>query len=282
MKIKKVLKICITFLVVMVCMQFLNVYTYAATNYSPTSKFYINDFANILSDSTEEQVFNIARQVDEKTTAQIVVVTVPNMEGQDIDSYTVDFFNKWKIGAKDKDNGILLLISKDERKIRIEVGYGANGFLNAGKAGRILDDKAIPHLKNNDYDNAIISVINELQGIVYAEYGVEGGFDNYTEEENGMVIVGALLPFVFFILIIVFSSKKGSILPFIFFGGGPRGPFGGNGGGRRLRRWRIWTVLAVAEALLAAAVLQEVSKLYKKHYNYLTINLINTNSLDLF
>lgn len=205
---------------------------YCANSYKPTSKFYINDFADILSDSTEEMVFNISKTVEEKTTAQVVVVTVPNMKGQDVESYATELFNKWKIGSKGKDNGILFLIAKDERKVRIEVGYGANGFLSAGKTGRILDDHALPYLKSNDYDAATVNTIKEIQAIVYSEYKIEGGFDNYKQQDESDSIIGIVVFIgmtIVIIILFIFSKKTG--IPLIFFLGGRGGPFGGGSSG---------------------------------------------------
>ena len=163
------------------------------------------------------------------TTAQIVVVTVPDLEGRDIEGYSNELFNTWKIGSEEKDNGVLLLISSGDRKVRIEVGYGLEGAINDAKAGRILDDVAIPYMKNNDYDTAVLGVVTQLQGIIYNEYGVEGGFDNY-EENKTVEVISALVPIGFVVLFIflrIFLASKGI---FIFGGFGGRGPFGGGGG----------------------------------------------------
>lgn len=206
----------------------------STTKYSPTSKFYINDFADILNTSTEENIFNTSRVIDERTTAQLVVVTVPSLDGRDIESYANELFREWKIGNKEKNNGILLLISKEDRKIRIEVGYGLEGALPDSKAGRILDDIAIPYLKENDYDSAVNNVEEELKGIIYKEYGIEGGYDNYTEEEGNNIwsVVGGII--VMIIMAILFIKN-----PWLFLFMGGRGGSGRGGfGGRRRLIWR--------------------------------------------
>lgn len=200
----------------------------ASTKYQPTDRFFINDFANILSDETENQVYQNAIQIQEKTTAQLVVVTVPSLEGDDITNYANIIFNRFKIGDKEKDNGVLLLISSKDRQVRIEVGYGLEGAINDAKAGRILDDVAVPSLKENDYNTAVINVVTQLQGIIYQEYGVEGGFDNYAniKERNPLVEnVLSILGTAIFIIIMIALSKRG----IFFIGGG----FGGFGGRRR-------------------------------------------------
>lgn len=218
----------------------------ASISYEPTSQFYINDFANVLDSSTENDVFNIARNIEEKTTAQLVVVTVPSLDGDSIEGYANTLFNQWKIGSSDKDNGVLLLVSSGDRKVRIEVGYGLEGAINDAKAGRILDDTAIPALKENDYNQAIKDTVVQLEGIIYKEYNVEGGFDNYVEgpmEKVPQVIITFIILGVF-ILLMVLSRGRG----FFFFG-----PFGGGFGGGRFRRRR-----PEADSMAAVVLLVEV------------------------
>ena len=218
-------------LLLLVCMSVFGVKVYSATRF-PKPYAYVNDFASILSSDTEDKLNSLLKQVEEKTTAQIVVATVKNMNGADIESYAVELFNEWKIGDKQKDNGILFIIAHDERKVRIEVGYGANTFLNAGKAGRILDNVALPYLKDNNYDVATINTVNELKAIVYNEYGIEGGYDNYEDDDDLVtsaisIFMTSILPFLIIMFIAIFSRGR---IPF-FYIGGPRGPFGGHGGG---------------------------------------------------
>lgn len=232
--------------------------------YNPTTEFYINDFANILSDKTEQSVFNISRQIEQKTTAQLVVVTVPNMNGLTVEEYANNLYNKWGIGQKDKNNGVLLIISKSERKIRIEVGYGLEGAINDAKAGRILDNVAIPYLKNDDYDTAVTNVEKELQGIIYKEYNIEGGFDNYnntTETESNKMSVESII-----ILIIAMCSPiLIPVLLFLIFGKSNYNRWFG-GGSRRISQRSADLVEAeasqVAVVILVEAVLLEAFRVY--------------------
>ena len=113
----------------------------------PSSKFYVNDYANVLSDEVEEYIFNNSVKLYDETTSQIVVVTVPNLEGEKLESYATELFRSFGIGDKEKNNGILLLLALDERQSRIEVGYGLEGVLTDGKTGRIQDEYMIPYYK---------------------------------------------------------------------------------------------------------------------------------------
>lgn len=122
---------------------------------SPTNEFYVNDYANVLSEDTKNYILENSAKLYDKTGAQIVVVTVKNMDGSAIEDYANDVFNKFGIGNKDKKNGLLILLSVEDRKSRIEVGYGLEGFLTDGKTGRVQDQYMIPYFKNNDYDLGI-------------------------------------------------------------------------------------------------------------------------------
>ena len=90
----------------------------------PTNQFYVNDYANILSNETEKNIMKYSVSLEEKTAAQIVVATVKSLEGESVEEYANKLFRTWRIGDKEKNNGVLILISVEDRKIKIEVGYG--------------------------------------------------------------------------------------------------------------------------------------------------------------
>ncbi|MBR2138819.1 MAG: TPM domain-containing protein [Bacilli bacterium] len=128
----------------------------------PTSNFYVNDYANILSEETENEIQSMSVQLSNTDGTQMVVVTVEDLEGLSVEEYANQLFNKFGIGEADSDNGLLILVSRDDRKIRVEVGYGLEGVINDGKAGRYLDAYAVPYLKNNEWDKGIFNVYNAL------------------------------------------------------------------------------------------------------------------------
>ena len=117
----------LTCIVVYLVLSISNIYAAKISYPNPTDRFFINDFANVLSSETEQKVYSTCVAINENTTAQLVVVTVKSLESVDIETYSNELFNKWKIGDKSKDNGVLLLISTSDRKVRIEVGYGVEG-----------------------------------------------------------------------------------------------------------------------------------------------------------
>ena len=151
---------------------------FATISLANDCEFFVNDFASVLATDVKNSVYQKAVEVYENTGAQIVVVTVPSLEGKDINTYANELFNDWEIGSSNKNNGVLFLIAVQDRMSRIEVGYGLEGALNDAKVGRMQDDLAIPYMKNDDYSSAVENIVTELQGIIYNEYGIEGGFDN--------------------------------------------------------------------------------------------------------
>lgn len=143
----------------------------------PTRAFYVSDFANVLSEETKGYVLNQSAALNEKTTAQIVVATVNSLENTSIEEYSVELLRKWGVGSKEKNNGLLILLAPNERQIRVEVGDGLEGKINDAKAGEFIKKYAVPHLKNNDWDNGIHDLYSVILSEVYSEYGAEAPED---------------------------------------------------------------------------------------------------------
>ena len=110
----------------------------------PSSISYVYDYANLLEPSDLQHIKQIAKIIDDKTRAQLVVVTVKDLDGKSLEEYSLNLFRSWGIGDKEKNNGVLLLINKKNLienrsgRIRIEVGYGLEARLTDGKTGRIM------------------------------------------------------------------------------------------------------------------------------------------------
>lgn len=139
---------------------------------SPTKEFFVNDYAGVLTEETKQYIMEANKELQQKTGAQIVIVTVNSLEGQALDEYSIELARTFRIGDANKDNGVLLLCSTGERQFRIEVGDGLEGRLTDGKTGRIQDVYIIPYLKNNNYDEGIKNGFNAILQEVCNEYGV--------------------------------------------------------------------------------------------------------------
>ena len=110
----------------------------AEVAYQPTAQFFVNDFADVLSAQTEQEIVELGRALQQQTGAQAVAVTVPSLGGQSVEDYAIDLANSWGIGQAEEDNGVLILIAVEERKLRVEVGLGLEGALPDGKPQSFL------------------------------------------------------------------------------------------------------------------------------------------------
>lgn len=115
----------------------------------------VTDNAQILSDNTRKNIGDLLKAHEEKTTNQIAVLTVSTLDGTGIEEYANRVFNTWKLGQKGKDNGVLILVAPNDRRMRIEVGYGLESTLTDGMAGGIIRDIITPHFKSGDYNKGV-------------------------------------------------------------------------------------------------------------------------------
>jgi uncharacterized protein len=126
------------------------------------------DDAEVLRPETRQKLAALLKAHEERTTNQVVVLTVPSLEGESVEDYARQVFEAWKLGRKDKDNGVLILVAPSDRRMRIEVGYGLEGTLPDAVAGRIVRNQMTPRFKANDFDGGITdgveSVVAVLEG----------------------------------------------------------------------------------------------------------------------
>ena len=119
---------------------------------------WVSDFAGILSEDTKSQISGLIDDVKRSTGAEIAVVTVSSLDGMTVEEYAVRLFEKWGIGAAEEDNGVLFLIAPNERKTRIEVGYGLEPVITDGRAGEIIRETILPFFRAGDYNQAIMDL----------------------------------------------------------------------------------------------------------------------------
>jgi uncharacterized protein len=200
----------------------------------------VGDFASILNDSTISTLTLISQELFEKTGFALVVATVPSLGGETIETYAAALYQKWKIGLKGKDEGALVILSLDPRRVRIEVGYGSEGYLNDAKAGRLLDSYGIPYFKSGNYGAGFIAVAMEIAGIVATEKKVPLSLPRTNlprEIPRDYAKKPSPVSALFFIGLFLFliSTRFGRSLLFWMFlsnlFGGRRGGGGGFGGG---------------------------------------------------
>lgn len=128
----------------------------------PSPVGYVNDFASLYSESFRQNLNSQLQELDTKTSTQFVVVTVKNLESISIEEYANQLFSKWAIGQKNENNGLLLLISKEDRKLRFEIGYGLEGQITDGTAGQIIRNDISPRFKEGDYEAGTSSGVTRI------------------------------------------------------------------------------------------------------------------------
>ena len=182
----------------------------AAVLPKPSQREYIVDMAGIVSAEDRAQIEKIGEELREKTKAEIVVVTVATLDGTDIESYANELFRSWGIGDAKQNNGVLLLIAKEDRKFRIEVGYGLEGEITDGRAGEILD-KMKPYFRDEKYSEGVLNAYQKLAAYAYHAAGVTPGADvsetleeaSTHEEEEPSILMNVLIFFLAIVGMIV-------------------------------------------------------------------------------
>lgn len=130
----------------------------------------VNDYAAILSPSTVQQLENALKTFEADQSTQIVVLTIPSLEGEVLEEYSIRVAEQWKIGHKGLDNGAILLIARNERKLRIEVGYGLEGSLTDLISGRIIREVIVPRFKESNFDQGVIDGVSAMMAAVRGEF----------------------------------------------------------------------------------------------------------------
>src|SRR6202158_5679543 len=132
---------------------------------------YVNDFAGVLDAATQARLNALCQQVEQKAQAQIAVVTVKSVDGQDVVSYAVALYQKWGIGAKGKDRGVLILVATQDHKYWTTVGYGLEPILPDGKVGG-FGREMVPVLRSGNYAGAVTLMTARVASVIAQDAGV--------------------------------------------------------------------------------------------------------------
>ncbi|MDM5221876.1 TPM domain-containing protein [Peribacillus sp. NJ11] len=212
----------------------------------PVGDIYVQDFAGVLDDQEKSELIELGKRLDDATKAQISVLTVDSMEGSEIEEYSVEALRSFKLGDAEQNNGVLIVLAMEEQKIRIEVGYGLEGAITDIKSGQILDNVAIPALKEGKYDVALTETYKAVYKDVTKEYNLGDEFyqDLSVQPESENFQPSGLQIFLIIIVVIIvfildakffkgfFLQMLINILLIIISRGGGGGRGGGSGGPR--------------------------------------------------
>src|SRR5208283_4654691 len=140
----------------------------------PPLAAHINDYAHMISEPAAGGLERELAELEKTDSTQIVVLTIPGLEGENIEEFSIKVAEAWRIGSKGVDNGVILLIVRDDRKVRIEVGRGLEGRLTDLVSGRIVRNSIIPRFKAGDFDGGVRAGVGGIVEAVRGEYTAEG------------------------------------------------------------------------------------------------------------
>jgi uncharacterized protein len=133
----------------------------------------VNDYADILSPNTKSELERELKAFEDSTSNQVAILTINSLDGANLEEYSVNVAQTWKLGQKGKDNGVLLLVVKDDRKMRIEVGYGLEGTLTDALCSTIIQREILPRFRKGDYNSGvkagIDAIVESISGTFVAE-----------------------------------------------------------------------------------------------------------------
>jgi uncharacterized protein len=206
----------------------------AAEPVYPRYSGFVNDYAGVLDEAAKAKLEGLCRELEAKTSAEMALAVVKSVAPLDSKSYAVKLFEQWQPGKKGQDNGLLIVLALDERRVEVEVGYGLEGDLNDAKVGALLDRYAVPYFKEGRFGDGLYNLAAALSGVIAAAAGRELGEehrpaartkDNWASNDTVLSIAVALIVifsvFLSGLLAGIFGALVGGF--FGFFLGGPLG-----------------------------------------------------------
>jgi uncharacterized protein len=171
----------------------------------PKLQGYVNDYAGMISPQAKAELDNELRNFEQTDSTQIVILTVPSLEGDPIEDFGIRVAENWQIGRKGKDNGAIFIVSKQDRKMRIEVGRGLEGTLTDLMSGRIIDLVVQPRFKRGDFDGGFIAGISAIIDTTRGEFKADGG--PAQQRDTGSRFMSILI-FGLFVMLVLGSMSR--------------------------------------------------------------------------
>lgn len=192
---------------------------YAIDVPKPQPNTWVHDYANVISENTENSINALGDTLDENGYAQLVIVVVDFLDGYDVEDYAYTLFNEWGIGHSDDNDGVLVLVSVGDREYHMLQGSGLEKILRSSDLGQIADDELIPELVNNDYDNGLLLASSAISDHLLSYYNNGNAGESGETTDTGNIIHKVINPiplFVSFIFeIIVFLVIMFALFSFI-------------------------------------------------------------------
>ncbi len=232
---------------------FADTVTFAATPEPPDRPpDYVVDLAAVIDDQTETRIDRFLGELERKTSAQMVVLTVYSLDGESLEGFSLRIAEKWKLGQKGKDNGLLMVIAYKDRRYRFEVGYGLESVLPDSMVGTIGREYLVPYFRKGDYSNGVLNAVLVIARTIAASQGVQleglpAPLRGNPPQGHKIGFLPVIIGIVALLLFIVLFAKHPQLLLLLLMGsslgrrgggwsggggfGGGGGGFGGGGGG---------------------------------------------------
>jgi uncharacterized protein len=196
------------------------------------------DQADLISGAVEQRLAAALTELSNLGSGQVAVLTVPDLEGEPIEQYAIRVVEQWKLGTESQDNGVLLLVSRNDRQMRIEVGQGFEGDLPDAHAKRIIEQTIAPMFREGDTDSGILLGVREILNRVAPNFDFDSRFSmrkSADEAHNSRRVKSKGIPWLWILILLFFFLGRGrrrrrsGLLPFL--GGMAVGHSWGRGGG---------------------------------------------------
>ena len=163
----------------------------------------VADLGDVIGAQTEAELVQYLSAVNEQTGVQVAVLTVPSLGGVSIEEYSIEVAEEWGLGQAGKDNGALLVVSVEDRQLRIEVGYGLEGELTDAKSGLIIRNVIVPYFRDGDYANGIVEGTRNIVGVATGNAEIVSSSVRHSAGNGSQDSGGSAAGFVFFVLFII-------------------------------------------------------------------------------
>ena len=180
----------------------------------------IMDKADVINSSDERDLNQKLTNLSNETGIQVAVLTIPSLEGEALESYSMKVVEDWKLGQKGVDNGVLLLVSIGDRELRIETGYGVEGDLTDTKCGLIIRNVITPYFKDGDYSKGIVQGVTAIVENVAVNFSENSENPIVLEDDDSedLPIIVFFFVFVFFVVFTTTAKNKGTVnLQLLFY-----------------------------------------------------------------
>jgi uncharacterized protein len=207
----------------------------------PPPTAFVTDKAGVINDSDARALNEKLAAFEQRTGAQFIIYVFPTLDNEVLEDFTIKCAERWKVGNKKYDNGLILFVFVKERKLRIEVGYGLEGTITDAFSRRVIEQYIAPHFRQGDYAGGLNAAADALMAEIEHKEAPVAPVQAPSSRGRATNAFGPLFTFLFWIIVIIFLSVMsrrrggGCLWPLFFLGGGGRtfggGGWGGGGGG---------------------------------------------------